>query len=402
MTKIFWKPRRLVAGFHFPTSLISRVQHPVAFLTIIFFLLILCQSLALAQTSVGYKIAAKIIDAGGAKGASASYQLLGKTHGRELKAPLSSGFIIGEGFLRSAYVPQVIILGPIVTAVGPATAPNSQPVSVTITGANFKNDATVKLSLSGEADVAASAVVVENAGKITCTFNITSAKVGLWAITVTNPDGRFGSLPSAFKITNAAPTIVSIAPLKGYNTEAVNMVITGNYFRSGVTVKLTKAGETDIAGENIAVESADKITCRFNIIGKPLGIWDLQVTNDDGQSAALLQAFKIEAQEIIATMPIISTKNPFNPSTGSTVLSYSLSRDAEIVIYIFNMRGEKIWEYRSTAGDTGGRVGANEILWDGVTAFKSRAGIGVYFVHLVTMINGQPKTLSKTKIAIMR
>lgn len=340
-----------------------------------------------------------------ASSSSSSYKISAEKVGRAsvaVSAPSSASYKIGEGFMRSAYFAGVVF-APIVTSVDPATGVNNQKVSLTILGANFASGAAVKITLTGEADIAASNVNVVSSSKITCDLDVKGAKGGLWTVVVISSDGRSGSLPAAFKITYPAPTVATIAPAKGYNNDVVSITdLAGNYFRSGAAVKLSKTGESDIAGESIAVESAAKITCRFNLSGKAVGQWDITVTNEDGLSGTLSSGFKIESPVLEVKVPVVSEQNPFNPHAGSTKLKYTLTKDADIVIYIFNMRGERMWEYRAPAGTAGGTVGANEVAWDGITAFKAFASTGVYFVHVTAKEDGTIKTISKTKIAIVK
>ncbi len=293
-------------------------------------------------SSANYKMTAEVIDAGAIAGAAASYRMLGKVRERALTTPSSTNFIIGEGFLRSVYFGPVI-LGPVVTGINPATGSNNQTVSVSISGANFVPGSTVKLSLAGEIDIAGTSVNVVSATRITCDFNLNGAKPGLWSVTVTVPDGRLGTLPSAFKITYPSPVVLAITPDKGYNNAFVNITnLSGNYFRSGAQVKLSKTGENDIAGDNIVVESASKITCRFNLSGKVVGLWDVVVTNDDNQSGTLVQSFKVESPDLEVIGPVINYPNPFNPLTETTTIKYTLSQDAAVTLYLYNMRGERI------------------------------------------------------------
>lgn len=365
-------------------------------------LLLLTGPVFSAGSSASYKISVEVLDSGGIKGTSASYQLLGKTRDRGVSVPTSASFKIGEGFLRSAYGARVIF-APLVTAIDPSSGTYNEVVSVTISGANFVDGATVKLSMSGEDDIAASNVVVEDIGKIKCDLDIRGAKAGLWSVTVTNPDGRSGTLPAAFKIIAVAPTVTSITPSKGVNNTSVDITdLAGKDFRSGAQVKLSLAGESDIYATNVSVVSSSKITCRFDLNGKTTGIWDVTVVNDDGLTGTLTLGFKLEAPFLEVTKPIESEKNPFNPTTGPTTISYNLSKDANMTVYIFNIRGERIWEYRAPAGTPGGVVGENKVLWDGITTFRESASIGAYIVHLTTREGGKIKTLSKTKIAVIK
>lgn len=357
---------------------------------------------AWAGTSANYRITTEVLDGGAVSGQSGSYRLLGKTRDRELQVPGSTNFRIGEGFLRSIYFPRVIF-APIVTAINPKAAVNTGPVSASISGANFVAGASAKLSLSGGPEIVASKVVVVSASRITCDFDITGVKSGLWSVIVTNPDGRFGTLPSALKITYPMPVVSSVTPDRGVNNEIVIITnLAGKNFMAGASVKLSKAGESDIMGEKVVVESAEKITCLFNLMKKAVGLWDLSISNEDGQSGTLSQVFKIEAPVLEMLEPVKNSPNPFNPVKEPTVISYTLSKDSDITIDIFNVRGERVWQYRASAGTMGGMAGFNVVGWNGVTAFKSFANEGIYFLYVSAKISGQVKVLSRTKVAVIK
>ena len=353
-------------------------------------------------SSASYKISTAVIDAGAAKASSASYRSLGKARAIKLSVPSSTSYKLGEGFLRSAYF-AAQVLAPIVTAIAPSSGPNTDLLNITdLSGANFASGATVKLVRSGQADIVATNVVLKSSSKLTCTFDLTGAAVGLWDVVVVNQDGRSGSLPSAFQVTQPSPIATAINPSSGLNTETVDAAITGSYFKGGASAKLVKSGESDIVGENVLVPSSNRINCRFNLVGKAVGQWDLVVTNPDGQSATLSQAFKLEAPDVAVVGPVINTPNPFDPAKGPTTIKYTLTKDVTVSLYLYNMRAERIWDYTAPAGSEGGKAGINQVVWEGLTAFKSYASSGVYILHVLATVNGETKILAKTKIAIIK
>ncbi len=356
------------------------------------------------SSSASYKITSAIMEQGGQSASSTSYKVLGKARDRELSIQTSASYNLNPGFLRSAYFSGVSpILAPVVISVTPNSATNNGPVSITnLGGVNFQPGATVRLSKAGQTDINATNVVVANAGKITCTFDLTGAAGGAWDVTVTNPDGRSGSLPGAFTVTFAAPTITSITPVSGNNNGPVNITsLAGTNFRAGAAVRLTQTGQSDIVATAVTV-TPTALTCTFDLTGKASGLWDVVVTNSDGQSATLPAAFKVETPTVSVTKPVISSANPYNPSNGTTSINYSLSKDANIVIYIYNIRGERVWQYVAPAGTSGGSVGDNSVVWNGFqTSFGGFAAEGVYIVE-VTSTDGGFHVLSRTKVAVVR
>jgi adhesin/invasin len=117
--------------------------------------------------------------------------------------------------------------------------------------------------------------------------------------------------------TSSTPTITSITPASGSNTSAVSVTnLAGTGFSSGASVVLSKSGETNITGTSVSVVSATQITCVFGITGKPAGLWNVIVTNTNGQSATLTSGFTITAPTGNGNVSIKST-----PSGASAYLN---------------------------------------------------------------------------------
>jgi len=377
-------------------------------LLILFLIVVLTGSARAASSSASYKITTGIFDAGAGAISSTSYHLSGKARERQIAVQSSSAFALNGGFLKSAYFGAVTpVLAPVVTSIVPNSALNTGTVNITnLGGANFAAGASVKLSKSGQPDINATNVAVVSAVKITCTLDLTGAAGGAWDVTVTNPDGRSGTLPSAFTVTFAAPTVSSITPKSGVNNAVISITnLAGTHFRAGVNVKLSKSGASDIIASNIVVVSSTQISCQFDLIGKTAGFWDVIVVNDDSQSGTLTQGFAVETPVIMVTKPIESSQPVFNPSTGSTTLSFSLGRatddqgnPATIIIYVYNIRGERVYQTTFLA-----KVGDNSVVWDGLTAFKAYVSSGVYIVQVIAKTaDGKTTKISEMKLIVTR
>jgi heme/copper-type cytochrome/quinol oxidase subunit 2 len=109
------------------------------------------------------------------------------------------------------------------------------------------------------------------------------------------------------KVTNPAPTVSSIAPSSGSQAGGTAVTITGTGFLSGATVKF---GGT--AATNVSVVSATSITATAP--AHTAGKVDVVVTNSDGLSATLAQAFTYAPPA-----PTVSSVSPATgPTTGGT------------------------------------------------------------------------------------
>jgi PKD repeat protein len=217
---------------------------------------------------------------------------------------------------------------PTVSGITPNTGQNTTSISITnLAGTEFTSSlggTTVKLTKTGQTDIAATSVTVASATQITCTFDLTGKIAGQWNVVVTNPDGQTATLTNGFTITSVsipAPTVTSITPISGQNTTSVSITnLAGTGFLTGATVKLTKTGQTDIAATGVTVVSATNITCTFDLTGKTIGPWNVVVTNTDTQTGTLPNGFSITSASIPAP-----TVTGITPSTGQNTTSISIT-----------------------------------------------------------------------------
>jgi len=89
--------------------------------------------------------------------------------------------------------------------------------------------------------------------------------------------------------------------------------------------------------------------------------------------------------------------NPFKPSSGSpTTINYSLSDNADIKIMIFDLAGRMVWQNSYPSGSTGGKVGENEVTWDGKSSAGQIQGNGAYLYTIIS----EGKLLERGEMAI--
>ena len=92
---------------------------------------------------------------------------------------------------------------PSVTSITPNTGENMDIVPVNISGTNFANGATVKLTMTGQNDIIATNVIVDSDNQILCYFDLMGAATGAWHVVVTNPDAQSGTLPNGFTVSTS-------------------------------------------------------------------------------------------------------------------------------------------------------------------------------------------------------
>ena len=182
---------------------------------------------------------------------------------------------------------------PIVKAVLPKSGMKDSTLSVSVVGEYFRKGAVVKLISQSGVEVAASNVSVTSASQMTCDLNLAGLTLGLYDLKVTNDDGKTGILTKVFLIENQPPTISVIVPTKGFNKGVVTISLTGTYLDTKSTGKLTKSGQ-EIPGANVKSSGSDNLSLDFNLTDKPLGSYDVVVTNPDGKVATLANGFTID------------------------------------------------------------------------------------------------------------
>ena len=115
------------------------------------------------------------------------------------------------------------------------------------------------------------------------------------SLTATNAAGSDTETKMGYITVATAPTVTAISPDSMNRGNTVWPTITGTGFMSGATVKLTKAGESDIIATNIVVNSPTSINCKIELPlqGKHKGSWNVVVTNSDGQFGTLVDGFEV-------------------------------------------------------------------------------------------------------------
>jgi len=224
-----------------------------------------------------------------------------------------------EKFERSGYI--VLFAGdpaPMIYELDPNTRTNDGAASIALTGAGFKQGASVRLTRDGQSDISATDVVVTST-KITCTFDLSGKATGAWDVVVTNPDLQEGSLPGGFTITSTTLAVTSITPSSagnGSGNKNASVTISGFNFVSGAKVKLTRSGKAVRVARNVTVSSPNIITCNFNLATAAVGAWDVVVTNPDSKTATLPGGFTVNPHPTVTS---ITPKGAYAGNPGASV-----------------------------------------------------------------------------------
>ncbi|MBU4274093.1 MAG: IPT/TIG domain-containing protein, partial [Planctomycetes bacterium] len=160
--------------------------------------------------------------------------------------------------------------------------------------------------------------------------------------------------PEVSITVHKSPSLTSISPNSGTRGTTVSVTsLSGTDFYGTPTVKLKKAGQTDITATNVTATSTTKITCKLPIpANAATGQWNLYVQNPDGQNVTKNNAFTVNAPPPPPpSKPEITSVSPASGPPGTTV----------------TIKGSNFGSSRGTAsGDTGGA--ASYVAFNGVPA----------------------------------
>ncbi len=92
------------------------------------------------------------------------------------------------------------------------------------------------------------------------------------------------------------PRLFNCEPNTGKTGETTNATITGDNFIDGLSVKLVSSSGVEINGQNVVVSQGKTIEADFNLTGASTGLWDILITNPNGESVRQTGGFEVKTQ----------------------------------------------------------------------------------------------------------
>jgi len=180
---------------------------------------------------------------------------------------------------------------PEIENISPSSGMAGSTVPFLLTGKFFRSGCIVRIT-DNTKQIDASNLTVSY-GQISGEFILpVDIQPGTWNLSVINPDGLSSVQSSHFTITALpAPWILAITPDQGGMDTPVQVAVTGGNFLKGASFTLSRKDHT-VQGSDIVVDSPGRIIGTILIPRKYLeGLWDLTVTNPDGQSVQKPNAY---------------------------------------------------------------------------------------------------------------
>jgi hypothetical protein len=103
---------------------------------------------------------------------------------------------------------------------------------------------------------------------------------------------------------------------------------------------------------------------------------------DDAENIVTLQVGVQVVTTSLTIQNFMAGPNPVNINKSIVHFTYDLSKDAATTIRIFDVAGRRVRQIQSPLGGNGGRVGQNDVLWDGRTDQGDRVPASLYLVFI--------------------
>lgn len=145
-------------------------------------------------------------------------------------------------------------------------------------------------------------------------------------VAVTNYDEQSDTLAGAFTYI-APPSVSGVNPSELTNNQNFSgIIVSGQGFQNGATVKFRKSGQSDIACTNVVFNDSSSLSCDADFQGAEPGSWNVEVTNADGQVGLGTELMNIAGE--VTQIKFITPEYVIKPTIASQAIRIQLQDDA--------------------------------------------------------------------------
>lgn len=194
---------------------------------------------------------------------------------------------------------------------------------------------------------------------------------------------------STYSAVTYAPEVQGLTPVSVLRDNGDQRItVTGEGFAAAA--QATLAGPANVNGLNENTVSDVSLTFDFPTAGQALGIYNLTVTNPNGQAGTLNGSLTVEVPGGDAFV----TDNVFRPRNGGRARVDALvTVPGRLTMRLYTIGGELI----ATIYDGEVAEGTTTVFWDGKTAQGATVASGLYVLHVQA-----PKLNAVRKIAVIK
>ncbi|MFA5104312.1 MAG: putative Ig domain-containing protein, partial [Candidatus Margulisiibacteriota bacterium] len=161
-------------------------------------------------------------------------------------------------------------------------------------------------------------------------------------------------------------------------------------------VKMTSAGtkgDGKIKGLEYTAEEAipaGEHSIRIEAMDAEGNVYERQITGITVTAAGV--------QQIVGN--VLGYPNPYDSNAGNLRISYTLTNDMDVMVYIFNVVGKVVSKGQYMSGTMGGLAGYNEVTWDGKDMFGAKVENGAYLIRVLE--KSTSKQLGKCNVMVVK
>lgn len=185
---------------------------------------------------------------------------------------------------------------------------------------------------------------------------------------------------------NPFPSAVNIVAAKPRMTATITVEETGSFINS---VEVSGDGVVGYAGSNESWYLTNPATYEHQFVpdlaagSRRINIraWSSSGTFSDRQLNVTVAGGG--TPKIVGKLAVYP--QPFKPLAGeNATIAYNLTANADITIYLYDVSGRVVWTRKFRAGQNGGRIGYNGVMWNGRTDFGSVGPNGIYVMKIIS------------------
>lgn len=284
---------------------------------------------------------------------------------------------------------------PVITSFAPTLGSTNGGTTVVIQGSGFSTEVFPEVTIAGSRATVQSASATSIVA-VTTGHAITDVAGD---VVVKNPGSSTpATSPSKFTYTLAAlPFASAIAPISGTTNGGTVVTVDGANLAPGATVAFE--GPTTLQADGVAFVSATQLSVVTPVFGLAnVGIYDVVVTNPDGQEVTLAAAFTATA----STLPTVNAITPVKgPTTGGTpvVISGSNFVPGDLSVMIGGVAASNVKfvsnsQITATTGACGACTGSVDVVVANPDGGASTTGTGLFsYAKQVAITSISPATV---------
>jgi hypothetical protein len=252
-----------------------------------------------------------------------------------------------------------------VTGVTPPGRPRGYSGNFAVNGSGFTGTPTV--SVSPGTGITTGTPAVDSPAKLTVPVSVASDASTAPRDVLVTVGGVTKTCSGCFTV-GLVPTVTSISPdaATGGGQASIN-ALTGTNFAPGAGASLERSGQPSIGMLEAVVESPTKISGTFDLTNAAPGAWSVRVTNVDGGTAVLANAF-----DVILGIPSVTAVDPetITQATSSTLHLTGSAFAPGMAVTFPNADGVTVTEVTRTSNTTadvkvtasdGARLGSRDV-----------------------------------------